>query len=62
VIIFVGVLISFIGMLLIGSNPYLLIPDHIAFMITGICIAGLGGALCNNNGVPAIIKVLERRY
>ena len=45
-----------------GQNPYIGLPANVYILISGVALAGLGGSWCNNNGVPAIIKVLEYKY
>ena len=54
-----GCFVGFLSMILTAPAPYLF-PDSLAIMSVGILLAGSAGALCNNNCVPALTKILEK--
>jgi MFS family permease len=47
-----GIILFVIAMIFSGPAPFL--PDTLSFMITGLFIMGIGGALINNNNTSAI--------
>jgi len=57
-IVAVGAFIFFFAMLLSAPVPYIL-PDRVGIIAGGILVGGIGGALINNNCVPALTQILE---
>ena len=57
-LIILGCFIGFLSMILTAPAPYIL-PDSLNVMAVGILLAGSAGALCNNNCVPALTRILE---
>mmetsp|Transcript_6729 Transcript_6729/g.10816 ORF Transcript_6729/g.10816 Transcript_6729/m.10816 type:complete len:214 (-) Transcript_6729:11-652(-) len=53
-----GTVFFFACMLLSGPVPYLL-PDRVGVIAVGILVGGIGGAMINNNCVPALSQILE---
>lgn len=47
-----GTMFFFVGMLVCGPVPFL--PNKVWIICIGILIGGIGGALINNNCVPAL--------
>ena len=52
-----GILFFLVGMLLTGPMP--LLPNKVSIICVGILVGGIGGALVNNNCVPALNQILE---
>lgn len=52
-IVAIGVSVFFLSMVLTGPVPYIL-PDKVWIICIGILVQGIGGALVNNNCVPAL--------
>jgi len=49
-----------IAMYFTGPGPYL--PDNVWMICTGTLMAGIGGALVNNNSVPALSQALINKF
>ena len=43
-----------------GSGPMPLLPNKVYIICIGILIGGIGGALINNNCVPALNHILSK--
>jgi hypothetical protein len=54
-----GCFIGFLSMALTAPLPILL-PEKFEIMCFGILMTGSAGALCNNNLIPALTKILEK--
>ena len=52
-IVSMGMFLFIVAMILTGPAPYIL-PDELWIIVTGTLISGCGGALVNNNCVPAL--------
>ena len=52
-IVSIGVCVFFISLVLTGPVPYIL-PDKVWIICLGVLVGGAGGALVNNNCVPAL--------
>ena len=55
-----GTIFFLVGMLLCGPTPIIL-PDEVYIICIGILIGGIGGALINNNCVPALNQILDNQ-
>jgi len=44
-----------------GSGPIPLLPNEVYIICIGILIGGIGGALINNNCVPALNSILGQK-
>ena len=58
-IVLFGMVFFLVGMLLTGPVP--LLPSKVSIICVGILIGGIGGALINNNCVPALNQILEHQ-
>lgn len=56
-----GTLFFIVCMLLSGPVPIIL-PNSVLIICIGILFGGIGGALINNNCVPALSQILEERF
>ena len=54
-----GTFFFLFGMLLTGPVPFL--PNKVSVICVGILVGGIGGALINNNCVPALNQILEHQ-
>ena len=59
-IVHVGTVFFIICMLLSGPMPGL--PNTVVIICVGILLGGIGGALINNNCVPALSQILEENF
>lgn len=55
-----GVFVFVVSMLLCGPAPFL--PQTLTVICIGILIGGIGGALVNNNSVPALNLLLRKKF
>lgn len=58
VLIAIGCVFNYVSMTLTGPAPYFL-PDELYLTAIGIFLSGCGGALCNNNCVPALTRIVD---
>jgi hypothetical protein len=56
-IVSVGMFLFIAAMILTGPAPYIL-PDKLWIICVGTLVSGCGGALVNNNCVPALSQAL----
>ena len=57
ILVAMGTIFFFISMILSGPFPYIF-ADSVYIICLGILIGGIGGALVNNNCVPALNQIL----